>query len=319
MGADVPAGVENGSVSSVRYRSSHGLIVWMLLGIATLTTIGGIGARWLDDQVLSTSGWTHASGQVFGNPTVRRAVSNFAVQRAFQDGGIDQALDSALGDTAGGVASVRLRAASAPIADRVLGSRPARRAWRRANRSAQRQLVRSLEGSRGGPVVLDLSPIVVSVLDGLAGSSVAQAIPGAASALRAPRPHAGRITVLTASQARPVRSAVSVVRVLAWALWAAATAAFAVALLLASGRRARTLSRIGYRLVFAGAIVLLVRWLFQFVFADLVATLGVDRAALRAGWTGATADLRTLATGVLVVGVVVAVVSWGVRLVSRSD
>ena len=289
----------------------------MLLAFATLATIGGIGARWLDDQVLTTSGWTHASDQVFGNPTVRRAVSNFAVQRAFQDGGIDQALDRSLGETAGQAASLRLRSASAPIADQVLRSRAARSTWRRANRSAQRQLVHSLEGPRGGPVVLDLSPIVSGVLDGLAGSSVAQVIPGAVSVLRAPRPHSGRITVLTASQARPVRSAVTVVRVLAWALWAAAAAALAAALLLASGRRAHTLSRIGYRLVFAGAIVLLVRWVFQFVFADLVSTLGVDRAALRAGWTGATADLRTLALGVLVAGVVVAAVSWAVRLISR--
>jgi hypothetical protein len=151
----------------------------------------------------------------------------------------------------------------------------------------------------------------------MADSSIAQQVPGAAGVLRSPHPHAGRLTVLSARQARPVRSAVSLVRVLAWALWAGAAAAFLLALLLASGRRADTLSRIGYRLVFSGAIVLLVRWVFQFVFADLVATLGADRAALRAGWMGVTADLRTLALGVLVAGAIVAVASWGQRLVSR--
>ena len=300
-----------------RYQSSHRFLVAVLLSLATLATIAGLGARWLDDQVLSTSGWTHLSGSLLDNKAVRTAVANYAVQEAFTRGGIDSALDRSLGPTAGKAAALPLRAAAPAVAGQVLRSRAARRAWRRANRSAQSELLRALDGPRPRPVVLDLRPIVTDVLHGMAATSAARSIPGAVGVLTAPGDRGGRLTILSAHQAKPLRSFVSVVRTLAWALWAVAAAMFALSLLLASGRRTRTLSRIAYRLIFAGVLVLVVRWVLQYVFADSVGTLASDRAGFRAGWLTATADLRTLAIDVAAAGVVVLLVSIAARLAAR--
>jgi hypothetical protein len=105
--------------------------------------------------------------------------------------------------------------------------------------------------------------------------------------------------------------------VLSWALPALALALFVFSLLLASGWRLIALSSIGYRLLVAGGVVLLVRVLLRSVVADAVVGSGIDRAGVRAAWMIGSSTLRTEGIWLLIAGAVVAGGSWALRLLAR--
>jgi hypothetical protein len=78
-----------------------------------------------------------------------------------------------------------------------------------------------------------------------------------------------------------------------------------------------SLSRVGYTIVLAGAIVLVGRWLAQYPLASPAVGSGTDRAAIRGAWIIGTSQLRDTGIIILVVGAVVAVGSWALRVLTR--
>jgi hypothetical protein len=285
---------------------------------AVVLTIAGAGARWVDRQILSTPTWTTTSTRLISDPPVRRAIARYLVDQTFRAGGIDGALHDALPAGLADTAAGRLRDTASGLSGRILATGPGRRVWRDANRQAQSELLAAVDHPRPGQrVVLDLSPLLRDVVGELAGSTVASAIPGSAQLLRVQTAGAGRLTVLDAGQLRDLRAAVKITRFLSWALFVAALALLAFAVLVSRAALLTSVSRAGYAIVVAGAVVLLARWLLQDPLASLAGSGATNHAAVRGAWLIGTSQLRDTGIIILAVGGVVAVGSWGLRALSR--
>ncbi|HLI59299.1 MAG TPA: hypothetical protein VKV21_06500 [Solirubrobacteraceae bacterium] len=296
----------------------HRFLVGLLLTLATWTGVASIGARSVDDQLLSRPGWTSTSHRLIENRQVRRAIARFSVDRAFGAAGIDAAISRLLPDGLAAQAERRLHRVGTTAADAVLSSRAGRRAWQRASDQAQSDLLTAIDspGARRS-VVLNLSPLLRDIVDGVAGSAAARAIPGSSQLLAVRSSTAGRLVVLRPRQLRPLRTGVSTARTLGWALPAITLGLYALALLLGYGWRARVLSRIGYSLAAAGALALALRYLLQYPLSAVFVSSGSDRSAVRAAWLIGTSRAETLAIEVLIAGAVIAVLSWLLRAATR--
>jgi hypothetical protein len=293
-------------------------MVGLLLSLATWVAVAAIGARWMDDQLLSRSGWASTSHRVIADPHVRRAIAAFSVDQAFGAAGIDAELSRVLPGSLATAAQQRLRAAGTTAADTVLSTRAGRAAWQRATDQAQSDLLAAVDSpGRRRAVVLNLSPLLSDVVGAVADSPAAKAIPGSSQVLTVRSPAAGRLVVLRSRQLRGLRTGVSTARTLAWALPVIALGLYALVLLLAYGWRARALSRVGYSLAVAGAIALALRYVLQYPLSAVFVSSSTDRSAVRAAWLIGTSDARSLALEVLIAGAVVAVISWVLRAVSR--
>lgn len=296
----------------------HRFLVGLLLLLATLTGVAAIGARWSTEQLLSRGGWSSTSHRLIADAPVRRAISTFAVDQAFGAAGIDEELSRVLPGALASTIERRLHRAGTGAADQLLSSRAGRRAWQRASRQAQSDLLAAVDSPGSSrAVVLNLSPLLSDLVSAVAGSTVARAIPGSAQLLSVHSPTAGRLVVLRAGQLQGVRSGVRTARTLSWALPALTLGLYALALLLGYGWRARVLTRIGFSLLLAGAAALALRLVLQYPLSAAFVTSGSDRTAVRAAWMIGTSDARTLAVEVLVAGAVVTVVSWALRVVRR--
>jgi len=288
----------------------HRLLVGLLLSLATWVAVAAIGARWMDDQLLSRSGWASTSHRLIADRHVRRAIAGFSVDQAFGAAGIDAELSRVLPGSVAGAAKQRLRSAATTAADTVLSTRAGRRAWQRATDQAQSDLLAAVDSpNQRRAVVLNLSPLLSDIVGSVAGSAAARAIPGSSQVLTVRSPTAGRLVVLRPHRLRGLRTGVSTARTLAWALPVIALGLYALVLLLAIGWRARALSRIGYSLAAAGAIALALRYVLQYPLSAVFVSSSSDRTAVRAAWLIGTSDARSLGLEVLIAGGVIAVVS----------
>jgi hypothetical protein len=296
----------------------HRALVGLLLVGATWATLLAVGARWVDHQLLDARRWTATSGQLIANPVVSRAIASFLADRAFGAAGIDAAISGLLPGSAATSAEAKLHGAATDVGTSLLATRPGRATWRSANHQAASGLLRAAKHSGGNrAVVLDLSPLLRDTVRSLAGSTVAQAIPGSSQLLTAQTAGGGRIVVLHAAELGAVSTGVRTSRTLGWALPLIALGLFALALILAHGWRTVVLSRIGYSLMIAGGALLAFRALAQYPLSDVFVSSSLDRAAMRATWLIATSQLRTSAVEVLITGTVIAVGSWVMRVLVR--
>src|SRR5579875_613403 len=118
----------------------HRFLVGLLLTLATWTAVASIGARWVDDQILSRPGWTSTSHRLIENRQVRRAIGRYSVDRALGAGAVEAELSRLLPGAQATQAARRLHRVGASAADTVLSSQAGRRAWQRASDRAQSQL-----------------------------------------------------------------------------------------------------------------------------------------------------------------------------------
>jgi hypothetical protein len=296
----------------------HRILVSLLLFLATWVTVAAIGVHWIDHQLLSTPNWTRTSRRMIANGPVRRAIADFSVDQAFGAAGIDSAISHVLPGAAATTVQGTLHHVASGESDTLLSTRAGRQAWTRATRQAQADLLSAVRhpGRRQG-VVLDLSPLLRDVVQSVAGSSVAEAIPGSSQVLSVRSPSAGRLVVLRPAQLHGLRAGVRTAQTLGWALPLIGLGLFALALIIAYGWRAAVLSRVGYALGFAGAIALALRAVLQYPLSTVFVASSTDRAAVRAAWLIGTSDLRTTAIEVLIAGAAVAVVGWVLRFVAR--
>ena len=124
--------------------------------------------------------------------------------------------------------------------------------WRQANHAADQTLVSIVNGGKGavnsnnGVVVLDLSGIIKSITDRLGLPDVSGKLP----------PNVAHLTILKSDQLELVQNGGKAIKGLALALTILVPLLYALALLLARGRRRKTLLTIGIAAVAAGVVVL---------------------------------------------------------------
>ncbi|MFZ0387875.1 MAG: hypothetical protein WAL22_19585 [Solirubrobacteraceae bacterium] len=304
----------------------HRGLMTVLLVAALLLTLGAAVAIWLDRQALSNRGWTDTSARLLQNKQVRTAVADEIVVQLFARAHVDRELTSALGPLAP-TAEQRLRSLAIRLAITTLQTEQVGRAWRVANSQAHRQLVADVEHDRDQGVYLQLTPIVNDLLDALRESAPIKALPSAVRQLLAQLQigKAGRVRILRAGQVGTVRVAVNTIRNLVLVLSLLAGICFVLAILVATGRRARAIAYVGVCLAVCGGLLLAARALIGPALADSLvpASAPANRAAVRATWLIGSTQLQTaaiialIAGGVLLIGGTAAAIESGRREPSR--
>ena len=137
--------------------------------LASILAFAAILAIWANRQILNTDNWTRTSTELLENRTIRDQLAVYLVDQLYANVDVAGELRDALpprlqplaGPAAGGLRQLAERAARD-----VLARPRAQQRWADANRAAQEQLLKILEGggpvvsTTGGNVVLDLTALL---------------------------------------------------------------------------------------------------------------------------------------------------------------
>ncbi len=192
-------------------------------------------------------------------------------------------------------------------AEKLLKTSTAQSLWEDANRSAHEQLVSVLEdkgeavSTEGGKVTLNLGSLVTNLADQVGiGANLAEKLP----------PDAGQVEILRSDQLKTAQNIAVAVKGLALLLSILTFAAFAGAIYLSRGQRWVTVLLSGIGLIAAGFAVIVARHVAGgIVVGQLVANESVKPAA-EATWSIGTSLMTSIATTVIVVGVLFAAAGW---------
>ncbi len=281
-----------------------------LVALGSVLAFLSIFAIWVERQALNTSDWVNTSGKLLQNSTVRSALGDYLVEQLYENVDVEQELKGILpGETKqfAGPLSGGLRQVAGDGAEQLLKSSTAQSLWEEANRTSHEQLVAVLEEKSGtlstenGTVTLNLGSLVTNLANQVGiGEKLAEKLP----------PDAGQIQILKSDQLKTAQNIAVVVKGLALLLSILTFAAFGAAIYLARDQRWVTVLFSGIGLIAAGFAVIVARHVAGgIVVGQLVANDSVKPAA-EATWTIATSLMTSIATTVIVVGVLFAAAGW---------
>ncbi len=283
---------------------AHRGLVRTLIVLATVLSIVAIFAVWANRQLLNTDAWTSTSSQLIESPPVREAVSAYLTEQIYANvnvtGEVRSALPTQFKPLAGPAASA-LRTVVQKGVTLALERPFVQELWRTANETAHTQFVKLVENRGtvvktpgGGAVVLDLRSLVAEVAKrvGISESTV-EKLPA----------NIGEIQIMKSSQLQTVQTAVNLLRYLALALPLLALAIYALAVYLAHGRRPQTLISVGFALIVAGLIVLIVRSVAGGMVVGALAKTEAVRPAANAVYSIGTSVLAEVSLGTIFIGV----------------
>src|SRR5271154_5376260 len=264
--------------SQVGARHSRHLLINTMFACAVIVGIFGVLAVWIHRQVLDTNNWTNTSSQLLADPTIQAAVGSLLVNELFNSVDVADELKSVLPSQVAGLAApaaAGLRSLAIQVAPQVLSTSVVQKSWRLANRTAQLQLLRILNGGSrtistdNGEVSLQLHPLltqlaaqlglqqqlatVQSKLQGSTGASTRSAVQQKLG-VRLPESSAS-IVILRSSQLKTAQNIVKAIRGLAFVLPTIAFLLLIGAVWLADGWRRVALRTAGGGLVAGGPVV----------------------------------------------------------------
>lgn len=281
------------------------IVVWSLVGLATLLLLISSLTVWTRRQLLNTDNWTDLSGQLLANDTVRAALSTRLVNALFQRVDVSGELKKKLPDQLQAAAPVlagALENVAPRTANLILGTDAAQTLWENANRKMHRSLIAVLEGNKvrnvstsNGDVTLDLRPLIHRLADRL----------GIADQLKAHAdPNTGVILILRANQLEAAQKTVRVVKALTLFILIAVLALFALALYLAHPSRRKVLGGIGACIFGVGLLILILVRLLGNAIVEAVVKADANKPAGHEVWGLATGMLRDIGIGLVVYGLV---------------
>jgi hypothetical protein len=281
-----------------------------LVVLGSVLTFLSVFAIWTERQALNTDDWVSTSGRLIQNETIREAVGNFLVDQLYENVDVEKELKEILpGETKqlAGPVSGGLRQVAGDGADQVLQSSTAQELWKSANRTTHEQLLDVLEEKEGtvateeGKVTLNLASLVTNLADQVGiGASLAEKLP----------PDAGQVTILRSDQLKTAQDVVVAVKGLALILSLLTLLCFGAAIYLSRDGRWVTVLFCGIGLVSAGFAVIVVREISGgIVVGQLVDEESVKPAA-EAAWSIGTSLMISIATTVIVIGILFGVAGW---------
>jgi hypothetical protein len=293
----------------VRHARRRGWALGLVV-VASILAFLAVLAIWANRQVLNTENWTRTSTQLLQNRTIRNQISAYLVDQLYANvdvaGEIRDALPPRLqplaGPAAGGLRNLAERAARETL------SRPrAQGLWADANRGAQEQLLKILEGggpvlsTTGGDVVLDLHELLNQMEERVGiGGRLAARLPASAA----------QITIMHSDQLDSAQRLLKLLRGLPFVLVGLSLALFGLALVVAPGWRREALRAYGIGFVLAGAGALLFQdQAGQALTNALVKTAAAEPAAANA-WTISTTLLVEAAWATIFYGVFMVIAAW---------
>jgi hypothetical protein len=292
-------------MSRRRRRTVKGLVI-----LGSVLAFLSVFAIWTERQALNTDDWVSTSGHLIQNQTIRAAVGDYLVDQLYENVNVEAELKSILpGDTKelAGPAAGGLRQVAGDGAERVLETSTAQSLWEDANRSAHEQLVSVLENkgeavsTEEGNVSLNLGSLLTNLADQVGiGQDLAAKLP----------PDAGQIQILRSDQLKTAQNIAIAIKGLALVLSILTFAAFAAAIYLSRDGRWVTVLASGIGLIGAGFAVIVARQIAGGIVVDQLVKTESAKPAGEATWSIATSLMTSIATTVIVVGVLFAIAGW---------
>jgi hypothetical protein len=267
-------------------------------------------AIWSERQALNTDDWVTTSGHLIQNETIREAVGNYLVDQLYENVDVEKELSEKLpGDTKqlAGPISGGLRQVAGDGANQVLKSSTAQELWKDANRATHEQLLEVLEekgntvSTEEGKVSLNLGSLVTNLASQVGiGAKLAEKLP----------PDAGQITILRSDQLKTAQNIVVAVKGLALLLSLLTFLAFGLAIYLSREGRWVTVLFCGIGLIAAGFAVIVARQVAGGIVVGQLVEEDSVKPAAQAAWSIGTSLMTSIATTVIVVGVLFGIAGW---------
>ena len=218
----------------------------MLLTITTLLLIVAIFAIWANRQLLNPSTWSSTSTSLLQNQQVRNATANYLVDQLYANVDVSsllsQRLPPALQPLAGPAAGA-LRNAAVQGTELALSRPVIQNLWSTANRAADQALVAIINGGnkqvavKNGEVTLNLGGILTDVASRLGISTdIGAKLP----------PSVANLVIIRSNQLKLIQDIGGALKGLAIALYIIVPLLYIVAMVIARGRRRKTLMAIGW-------------------------------------------------------------------------
>jgi hypothetical protein len=281
-----------------------------LVVLGSLLAFLSVFAIWIERQALNTPDWVSTSDKLLQNATIRSAVAEYLVDQLYENVNVEKELKEILpGDTKelAGPAAGGLRQVAGSGAEKVLETSTAQTLWEDANRSAHEQLVAVLEekgeavSTENGEVKLNLGSLLTNLADQIGvGQQLADKLP----------PDAGQIQILRSDQLKTAQNIATAVKGLALLLSLLTFAAFAGAIYLSRDGRWVTVLLSGIGLIAAGFAVIVARHVAGGIVVDQLVATESAKPAGEAAWSIATSLMTSIATTVIVIGVLFAAAGW---------
>jgi hypothetical protein len=284
-------------------------VVAILVVGATVFALVSIHALWANRQFLNTDNWTKTSSELLQKDSVRTQVADFLVDQLYANVNVRGELESALppqakalaGPIAGGLRNVADQGIN-----RLLQRPRVQKLWEDANRVAHKAFLKTIEGggpnvsTTGGNVTLNLGQIAASVATSLGLGNLASKIP----------PDAAQITVLKSNQLAAVQDGLKALRGITLVIVLLTLLFYVIAVVVAQDRRRQALRMVGWSLIVAGVLALLVRTFVSQEVVDSLSTTASVRDAVSDTWGVATSLLVEAAQSTIAYGVVIVLGAW---------
>lgn len=280
-------------------------------------------AIWTERQALNTDDWVDTSGRLLHNETIREALSDYLVDQLYENVDVRKELEEILpGDTKdlAGPAAGGLRQVAGQGAEKALETSTAQELWEEANRTTHEQLLAVLENKKEavetdeGNVRLNLGGLLTNLAEQVGiGESLAEKLP----------PDAAQVEILKSDELKTAQDIAVAIKGLALLLSILTFAAFGAAIYLARDERWVTVLLSGIGLVAAGFGVIVVRHIAGGIVIDQLVKDESVKPAGEAAWSIGTSLMTSIATTVIVVGVLFLIAGWlasptnGARAVRR--
>jgi hypothetical protein len=278
--------------------------------VASLLTVLAIFSAWVERQALDTSEWVNTSGRLIENPTIRSAVSTFAVNELYDNVNVNKVVQEKLPKDLkdlSGPASTGLRELAQQGAEQALGTSRFQQVWRDANRAAHETLIAVVEdkgtvvSTGNGDVQLRLRPLIIEVANQLGvPPDVVNKLP----------PDIGNLRILKSDELGTAQTIVKLIRGLALVTSLLTLFLFGLAIYLTDrGLRWLTVLGAGVGLIAAGVLVLILREVAGNVVVDQLAT-DTARPAAQEAWPIATSLLSSIAKEIIEFGIFAVIAAW---------
>lgn len=285
-------------------------MVRALVVLGSVLAFLSVFAIWTERQALNTDDWVNTSGRLLENDTIRSALADYLVDQLYENVDVRKELEEKfpedLKDLAGPAAS-GVRQFAGDATEKVLETSTAQQLWEDSNRTAHEQLLAVLENKKEavsteeGNVSLNLGQLLQNLAEQVGiGESLAEKLP----------PDAGQIRILESDQLKTAQDIAVAIKGLALLLSILTFAAFSAAIYLSRDERWVTVLLSGIGLVAAGFAVVVVRHIAGGIVVDQLVKTESAKPAGEAAWSIGTSLMTSIATTVIVVGVLFLAAGW---------
>lgn len=267
-------------------------------------------AIWTERQALDTNDWVETSGRLLHNQTIRAAVGEYLVDQLYENVDVRKELEEILpGDAKdlAGPAAGGLRQVAGEGAEKALETSTAQQLWEESNRTAHEQLLAVLENKKEaveteeGNVRLNLGSLLTNLAEQVGiGEDLAEKLPS----------DAGQIEILKSDELKTAQNVAVAVKGLALLLSILTFAVFGAAIYLSRDGRWVTVLLSGAGLIAAGFAVIVARHIAGGIVVDQLVTTESVKPAGEAAWSIGTSLMVSIATTVIVIGLLFAAAGW---------